>query len=235
MRRVFRRFPGFFDPSLDPFRELASRDEQQAGRPLPLGPGALFAVQALAAVFVAPIINSVFVFGEEFGWRAYLLPKLLPLGERRAVVATGAIWGAWHWPLVTMGYEYSRSYPGWPYLGMLAMVWFTLVVGILLGWLALQAGSVWPAIIGHATINATGGWAYSSRAATRAHCWGRYRRDSSAPSPGRRWRSGSCGDGRNPTVKPVVERGNAPLALSKASVAPPSSSGFLSDSRFRGL
>jgi membrane protease YdiL (CAAX protease family) len=57
-------------------------------------------------------------FGEEFGWRAYLLPKLLPLGARKAVLLVGAIWAVWHWPYVFMGYEYWINYwgapVGWP-------------------------------------------------------------------------------------------------------------------------
>jgi membrane protease YdiL (CAAX protease family) len=38
------------------------------------------------------------VFGEEYGWRGYLLPKLLPLGELRASLLVGVIWGVWHFP-----------------------------------------------------------------------------------------------------------------------------------------
>lgn len=38
------------------------------------------------------------VFGEEYGWRGYLLPKLLPLGELRASLIVGVIWGVWHFP-----------------------------------------------------------------------------------------------------------------------------------------
>ena len=36
------------------------------------------------------------------------------------------------------------------------MVWFTFVVGVFLGWLAIEARSVWPAVIGHAAINSFG-------------------------------------------------------------------------------
>jgi membrane protease YdiL (CAAX protease family) len=40
---------------------------------------------------------------------------------------------------------------------MLAMVWFTVVTGTFLGWVALRGGSVWPAVIGHAAINGSAG------------------------------------------------------------------------------
>jgi membrane protease YdiL (CAAX protease family) len=65
----------------------------------------------------------------------------------------GLIWGVWHWPAILMGHNYGLDYPGAPLLGPLAMVWFTLVVGALLGWLAFRGGSVWPAVIGHAALN----------------------------------------------------------------------------------
>jgi membrane protease YdiL (CAAX protease family) len=153
----FVAFPETFDPSLDTFREQLSEAARRSGEPLPLGPGVLFAIQAASPVLVAPIFNSIFTFGEEFGWRAYLQPRLLPLGGRRAMMLMGLIWGIWHWPLIAMGHNYGQDYPGHPWLGMLTMTWFTFVTGTFLGWLALRGGSVWPAVLGHATINATAG------------------------------------------------------------------------------
>ncbi len=37
---------------------------------------------------------ALLTFGEEYGWRGYLLPKLLPLGELKAAVIVGLIWPA---------------------------------------------------------------------------------------------------------------------------------------------
>ena len=34
------------------------------------------------AILISPVVNALATFGEEFGWRGYLQPKLLPLGER---------------------------------------------------------------------------------------------------------------------------------------------------------
>ncbi|MER3459512.1 MAG: CPBP family intramembrane metalloprotease domain-containing protein, partial [Chloroflexota bacterium] len=84
---------------------------------------------AVQAILLAPLLNALPVFGEEFGWRAYLQPKLLPLGGRKAMLLMGLIWGVWHWPVVAMGYNFGLDYVGAPWLGMLLMVWFTLAFG----------------------------------------------------------------------------------------------------------
>lgn len=121
-------------------------------------PAARFAAQALPTVFVAPLLLSVLTFGEEFGWRGYLQPKLLSLtNPRLGMILMGLIWGAWHWPLIAMGYEYGFGYPAFPWLGMSIFLWFTFIAGTLLGWLSFRSGSVWPAVLGHATINGTAG------------------------------------------------------------------------------
>ncbi len=109
--------------------------------------------QVAQGILLSPLINGLFTFGEEFGWRGYLQPKLMTIGPRRAMALLGVIWGVWHWPVILMGHNYGLDYPGAPVLGPLAMVWFTLMVGPLLGWLTFKARSVWPAVIGHAALN----------------------------------------------------------------------------------
>lgn len=39
--------------------------------------------------------------GEEIGWRGYLLPKLMGLGRRNALLLTGCIHAIFHFPLLT--------------------------------------------------------------------------------------------------------------------------------------
>ena len=102
---------------------------------------------------LGPILNSIATFGEEFGWRAYLLQKLMPLGGRKAVLIIGAIWGIWHWPFIFMGYEYGFDYPGYPWVGPIVFIWFTFIIGTFLAWITLKSKSVWPAVIAHAALN----------------------------------------------------------------------------------
>jgi membrane protease YdiL (CAAX protease family) len=156
----FLIFPQYFDPSLSTLREMIAATEEQSGQSIPLSIPAIVAVQVTQSVLIAPLINSFFTFGEEFGWRAYLQPHLLPLGERTTYLLMGLIWGVWHWPVIAMGHNYGLyglDYPGAPWSGMLAMVWFTLVLGTFLGWVTMRGGSVWPAVIGHAAVNGIAG------------------------------------------------------------------------------
>ena len=145
----FLLFPQYFDADLTSTRQVI----EASGQVVPENLWLLVVAQTFSAVLIAPILNSLFTFGEEFGWRAYLLPKLMPLGWQKAMLAAGVIWGVWHWPVIAMGHNYGLEYPGAPWLGMLMMVWVTFGLGIFLGWLTLREGSVWPAVIGHAAIN----------------------------------------------------------------------------------
>jgi membrane protease YdiL (CAAX protease family) len=93
----------------------------------------------LLAVFfsslsVGPTINGIFGFGEEFGWRGYLLPKLIVLGKVRAYTVLGIIWGLWHAPLILAGF----NYPGYPVLGVIWMCGLTTALGILINELTLR-------------------------------------------------------------------------------------------------
>jgi len=56
----------------------------------------------LASLVMGPVVNGLFGFGEEFGWRGYLLPKLMPVGKWKAYTLVGIIWGLWHAPLILL-------------------------------------------------------------------------------------------------------------------------------------
>lgn len=154
----FALFPQYYDADLTATKQMletqAAARAAATGQPVQdISPWMFVVSQAVMALVIAPLINAFFTFGEEFGWRAYLQPKLQPLGGRVMMLAMGVIWGVWHWPIIAMGHNYGMNYPGAPWGGLLMMVWFTLMLGTLFGWLTLRAGSVWPAVIGHGAIN----------------------------------------------------------------------------------
>ena len=110
-------------------------------------------IQTIQAILIAPLLNAIPTFGEEFGWRGYLQPKLMPIGGRNTILLSGVIWGVWHWPVIMMGYNYGFDYFGAPFLGPLAFVVFTIAASALFGWVTIKADNVWPAVIGHGALN----------------------------------------------------------------------------------
>ena len=122
---------------------------------LPVSPQLFWIVQLLL-MMVAPLLNLVPCFGEEWGWRGYLLPKV---AERMkflpTVLLTGFIWGVWHAPIIVAGHNYGMSYPGYPWWGIIAMCVFCIVVGVLFSYISLKAKSCWPAVFAHGMLNGT--------------------------------------------------------------------------------
>ena len=143
-------FPARFDPSM-----TYARDTWGLVPPVPAANVWTFLLTMTPLIIVASLTSLYLPFGEEFGWRAYLLPKLLPVGARKAVLLVGAIWAIWHWPYVFMGYEYWHNYWGAPVVGPLLWVVVCCFLSTFLAWVTLRSGSVWPAALGHGVINAS--------------------------------------------------------------------------------
>ena len=147
-------YPQYFDPSM---QTMSQALEEVAGEPIPIPMSILALIQGISALTIGILINAPFMLGEEFGWRAYLQQKLMPLGVRPAMLLMGIIWGLWHAPVIAMGHNYGFDYPGAPWTGILMMCWLTFGLGTWFGWAVHRAGSVWPAVIGHAVVNGGAG------------------------------------------------------------------------------
>jgi len=150
-----------FSENLHALGRLIANTLTKQGKSLPAGYSAdqlalINIITQIALAFTLGILfNMIFTFGEEFGWRGYLLPRLAPLGGISAAIITGVIWGLWHTPVIVLdGY----NYPGHPWAGVGVMVIFTVALGMIFAWLRFRSGSVWPSVMGHAAFNAQAGF-----------------------------------------------------------------------------
>lgn len=107
----------------------------------------------LFAFTLAPLINLLFVLGEELGWRGFLLPHLMPLGQWKAIMISGVIWGIWHAPAIIQG----LNYPSYPNPGIFMMIVFCVLLGTIFSWLYLNTKSPWAAALAHGAVNAVAG------------------------------------------------------------------------------
>ena len=113
-----------------------------------------FFIQTAMALTIAPLVNFIPCFGEEWGWRGYMMPKLLKLMDfSPACIVGGIIWGIWHAPLIAVGHNYGLGYAGAPWTGIAMMSLFCVAAGTVFTYWCVKTGSCIPAIIGHGAIN----------------------------------------------------------------------------------
>ena len=117
-------------------------------------PAWLMVVSVVLSGLLAGItVNAIASFGEEYGWRNYLVNALREVNFWKAALFIGVVWGFWHFPLILMGH----NYPNEPQWGVLMMVGMCLLLGILELYFVLKTKSMIPAVILHGTINAVSG------------------------------------------------------------------------------
>ena len=104
------------------------------------------------AILINPIGNLLQCLGEEFAWRGFLLPAFTKqMGQFKAVLLSGFIWGIWHSPIILTGFNYGNEYP---LLGVFAMILFCMSISGLTSWLYFKTSSIWPSVFFHASLNA---------------------------------------------------------------------------------
>jgi membrane protease YdiL (CAAX protease family) len=107
-------------------------------------PWALFASLGVVAGIAAAL-------GEEIGWRGFLLPETMKRTTMpRAVLFVGLIWAAWHSPTILFA-DYGARTPLW--LGLPCFTVMAVALTAQMAWLWLRSGSIWPAVMLHASHN----------------------------------------------------------------------------------
>lgn len=114
-----------------------------------MGTWGFIGITLISGILAGMTINAVFAFGEEIGWRGYLVELFKGQGFIRTSVVTGAIWGLWHAPLILNGH----NYPQHPVAGIFMMVLMCILFTPILLYFRQKSGSVIVAAIMHGTFN----------------------------------------------------------------------------------
>jgi len=151
----FLVFQDNFDPNMTNFVASYSESAAQAGTQLtPVEIVAGVKADLLVKFFTAAVLDVINAFGEEWGFRAYLLPKLFrKVGTIPAMIISGFASGLWYAPLVAIGYYYGEGNSGFPVVNIVAMCLFGTVTGIIYAFLTLRTGSIFPAVFAHSAMN----------------------------------------------------------------------------------
>ncbi len=113
--------------------------------------GPRFAITIVIALVIGPPLAGLTAAGEELGWRGYMLTRLIDARVPAPILTSGLIWGLWHVPLIVTGQYAAGPYP------LLSACTFLVCISagaVVAAHVRLASGSVWPAVIFHASWNA---------------------------------------------------------------------------------
>lgn len=98
-------------------------------------------------------MNAIFGFGEEAGWRGFLLNSLKDKGFFKSSLIIGAIWGIWHIPVILQGHNYGK----YRVIGVFMMTAWTILLSPMFTYVVKKTGSVLSAAVMHGVLNAAPG------------------------------------------------------------------------------
>ena len=128
-------------------------EEQREMLNMMMTPSFMIVTTIISGLFAGATINALFAFGEEYGWRNYLVAALKEKKFVYAAIFIGVVWGIWHFPLILLGH----NYPQHSVAGVFMMVILSVLLSFVELYFVLKAKSVYPAAIFHGTINAVAG------------------------------------------------------------------------------
>jgi uncharacterized protein len=117
-------------------------------------PNSIFTgVYFLVVATVVFVLGGLFpALGEEIGWRGLFVPELAKVTSfTNAALISGAVWTAWHAPLLVFADYNNAGAPRW--YGLLCFAVLVIAISFVFAWLRLKSGSLWTAVILHAAHN----------------------------------------------------------------------------------
>ena len=110
----------------------------------------------LAEILVIPMVFLYvpFFFGEEYGWRFFLQPRLQKkFGKIKGVILLGVIWGIWHLPLVLFYYSTPENF----FYAVTTQIMCCIFLSIVFAYFYEKSGSLWCVVLLHFMTNAIAG------------------------------------------------------------------------------
>jgi membrane protease YdiL (CAAX protease family) len=117
------------------------------------GPDGVPALVFILILGTAGVFTSCFsALGEEIGWRGMLVPELTKVASfTNASLISGVIWAVWHAPIILLA-DYNN--PGVSRIfGLICFASLVIGSSFVYAWLRLKSGSLWPAVLLHASHN----------------------------------------------------------------------------------
>ena len=117
----------------------------------PQSPYAFAVVYFIIAVTLGLLPSCVTALGEEIGWRGLLVPQLAKVTSfSKTALISGVIWAVWHYPILLFA-DYNNRTPAW--YGLACFTVMVLGMSFAFAWLRLKSGSLWTAVLLHASHN----------------------------------------------------------------------------------
>lgn len=108
----------------------------------------LKSLRIFISIFIFSFLNIMPFIGEEYGWRAYLAPRLKEIyGVKKSILMTGFIWGIWHLPLNL--FYYSDGVLTSQIYSILIQLVFCIFLGIFLTYAYNKTKSIWAPVMIH--------------------------------------------------------------------------------------
>ena len=108
----------------------------------------LNSLKVFISIILLSFLNIMPFIGEEYGWRAYLAPRLKEIyGVKKSILLTGFIWGIWHLPLNL--FYYSDGVLTSQIYSILVQLVFCIFLGIFLTYAYNRTKSIWAPVMIH--------------------------------------------------------------------------------------
>lgn len=132
-----------FNKSLSFFQSLAIKDGIIANK------SAYFITNFIQSISFGWSTSAFLAFGEEFGWRGFLMERLRNYSESARALIIGSIWGFWHFPLILKGYNFPEN----PELGVLMMMVSCISLSLISNLLKEKTKTAFAPAIFHGSFN----------------------------------------------------------------------------------